>query len=94
MPTDEEIQAVWEKGTVVSPYDARQYRKDACGAWIARSAHGNRNGKLGWEIDHIDPNGGESLNNKRPLQWENNLSKSDGKLVCKVTADGDRNIYR
>jgi hypothetical protein len=38
--------------------------------------------------------GGDELDNLRPLHWENNLSKSDGKLVCVITADGDKNVLK
>jgi hypothetical protein len=85
------IQAVWEKGETIPRYDSSQYRKDQCGAWIIRSKHGDRNSDYGWEIDHITPGGNDALSNLRPLQWENNLSKSDGRLTCPVTANGDRN---
>lgn len=83
------IQKVWDKGQVVSGYDSRIWRKDQCGAWIKRDQYGNRNSQYGWEIDHISPsaNGGKDvLYNLRPLQWKNNSSKSDGRLVCVVTA--------
>lgn len=87
MSFDEDmIQKVWEKGTVVPNYDEDKYRKDQCGAWIQRDKHGDRNHKWGWEIDHIDPDGGDELSNLRPLQWENNVATSDkGKLTCVKT---------
>ena len=95
MVEDEEIQAVWEKGKIVDGQDSKKYRKDECGAWIAREQHGNRKIALGlgWEIHHIDPNGSDTLSNKSPLQWENNLHKSDNKTSCKVTSDGNKNVY-
>ncbi len=94
MTEDEEIQSVWEKGEIVSPNDSAIWRKDACGAWIKKVYYGSRDSTYGWEIDHINPNGGESISNKRPLQWENNLHKSDGKLGCKVTSSGSKNVYQ
>lgn len=95
--TEEQIQKVWEKGKIVANIDPNVYRKDECDAWIARKQYGNRNSVYGWEIDHIRPvsnGGGEELSNLRPLQWENNLSKSDGRLVCIVTADKETNVKK
>jgi len=83
---EEIIQAVWRKGTIIPGYDPSVYRKDACGATIKRIEYGNRDSVYGWEIDHINPNGSDLLNNLQPLQWENNVEKSDnGTLKCVVT---------
>jgi hypothetical protein len=92
--TDEDIQQVWNKGTIISGYDYSLYRQDVCKAWMDRKQYGNRDSILGWEIDHIDPNGGDSLSNLRPLQWKNNATRQDGKLTCPVTSDGNKNIDR
>ena len=83
--SDSDIETVWKKGSVASNNDPGVFRKDQCGAWIKRSEYGNRGSKYGWEIDHITPvssGGGDSLSNLRPLQWENNVATSDGKLKC------------
>ena len=93
--TEDTIQKVWEKGTVASKNDPKDWRKDQCGAWIARNKYGNRDSKYGWEIDHIKPEsagGGDQLSNLRPLQWENNASKQGGRLTCSVTASGKDNV--
>ncbi len=90
--TDEMIQNVWEKGKVVTNNDSSKWRKDECGAWIARNKHGDRDSKYGWEIDHISPGGKDILSNLRPLQWENNVDKSDGRLKCNITSDGTKNV--
>ncbi|GAB1351394.1 hypothetical protein MASR1M12_01240 [Erysipelotrichia bacterium] len=96
MAFDEEtVGKVWEKGTAVPGYDPRVHRKDQCGAWMQFNERGNRNSALGWEIDHITPTssgGGDQLSNLRPLQWENNVSKSDGRLVCVVVSKGNANV--
>jgi hypothetical protein len=93
----EKVQQVWEKGTILSGIDPNVWRKDACGAWINRSAHnGKRENPVDyeWEIDHINPNGGDDLSNLRPLQWKNNLDKAEGRLACPITSEGNHNIQR
>ena len=97
MSWDEEtIEQVWQRGTVVSGNDPNNFRKDSCGAWIQRRMHGNRDTdtNFGWEIDHINPNGGDGLDNLQPLQWKNNLDKSDGRAECNITSNGTQNIER
>ena len=95
--TEEQIQEVWEKATVVPNTDPKVLRKDLCGAWIANIQHGNRNSNFGWEIDHITPEskgGTDELSNLRPLQWENSLSKLKDNLVCAVTSKGMDNVKK
>ena len=78
--SDETIQAVWNKGRVVSGRNAILVRKDIFGSLMSRSEYGNTNSKYGWEIDHIRPvsrNGSDNLSNLQPLQWENNRRKGD-----------------
>lgn len=90
--SDEIIQKVWEKARIVPNNDSNKWRKDECGAWIARDEYGNRNSQYGWEIDHISPGGSDSVSNLRPLQWQNNVDKRDGRLKCNITASGTRNV--
>ena len=92
--TDEIIQKVWDKATVIRNYDEKKFRKDQCKAWIVRNEYGNRKSDYGWEIDHITPvsaGGRDILSNLRPLHWENNLTKSDGRLICTTTSEGVKN---
>lgn len=78
--SDELIQAVWEKGLVQQGFDPNVARKDACGAWMLRNQYGNTDSDFGWEIDHVYPRilgGATVIENLRPMQWQNNLSKGD-----------------
>jgi hypothetical protein len=93
--SDETVQQVWEKGSIVAGYDPEKWRQDDCRAWIDRNAYGNRDTPYGWEIDHIIPEsegGGDGLSNLRPLQWKNNISKEAGRLKCVVSSLGNKNV--
>lgn len=105
MYTSEIIQKVWEKGIIEEGYSAELIRKDACGAWIVRSQYGNLNSPFGWEIDHIYPRSKleklgvseeliDSMVNLRPMQHDNNLSKSDSypSYLISKTAKGEVNV--
>ena len=95
--SEQDIQAVWEKGETIPTYDSNKWRKDKCGAWMTRSEYGNRDSDYGWEIDHITPKedgGTDKIDNLRPLQWENNASKSSGRLVCVVISSGTKNVKK
>ncbi|CQE14508.1 Uncharacterised protein [Yersinia intermedia] len=93
--TEQQIQEVWEKGTIASNNDKNKFRKDQCGAWMSRDKYGNRDSVYGWEIDHIQTvskDGTDAMSNLRPLQWQNNAGRSDGRLTTVVTSEGTNNI--
>lgn len=95
--SEEEKLEVWKKGDVVSGVDSAVWRKDQCGAWINFAKYGERNSDYGWEVDHIKPvskDGGDNLGNLRPLHWKNNAAKSDGRLSCAITSDGNKNVAK
>jgi len=93
--TEQIVQIVWGKGMVVGGANPNLWRKDKCGAWIERQKYGKRDSLYGWEIDHIKPEsegGSDEISNFRPLQWQNNTAKQDGRLECPVIASGNKNI--
>lgn len=98
---------VWEKGQVVTGFNPDLYRKDPCGAWIIWDKYGVQDSIYGWEIDHIFPQAKldkmgfsatliDDLKNLRPMQHENNASKSDDypSYTAAVTSDGNKNINK
>lgn len=88
------VEQVWKKGRIVEGNDPNIWRQDRCGAWMQRLLHGNRNSQYGWEMDHIHAHGPDDVSNLQPLQWENNVDKSDGMLKCNVTSHGINNVKR
>lgn len=96
MWSEDIIQLVWNKATKVEGYNEAKYRKDACGAWIARDKFGQIH-NYGWEVDHIYPQirgGNDNTLNLRALHYKNNRSKADDYPTYKaaVTAHGTLNI--
>lgn len=97
MFTEQIIENVWNRATIVEGYDPNSFRKDCCGAWIVRNAYGNINSPFGWEIDHVYPEskgGGEDAINLRAMQWENNRSKGDDYPTYHVVVQSDGNYNK
>ena len=93
--TELEIQTVWDKGAIAEKINPQKWRKDACGAWIARNYYGDRSSKFGWEIDPAPPGtggGAKDVSKLQPLHWKNAGATNGGKLTCVVTAYGGDNF--
>lgn len=91
----EVVDKVWENHAGMA-----QIAKDVAGARMDRDKYGQTThlGE-GWEIDHIKPiaeGGTDDISNLRPLQWENNRSKSDDYPVwtSSVSSQGYYNIEK
>lgn len=79
MFSEQIIQQVWDKATIVKGYNPNLWRQDFAGAWIRRDAYGTMM-NLGWEIDHLCPTskgGSDDIDNLNALHWKNNRKKGD-----------------
>lgn len=96
---EEKINQIWDKGRPVDGVDSSKFRKDACGAWIARNKFGNRDSDFGWDIDYIYPQsmgGDKNPENLRPLNIQNIVSKADSypSYISCFTSKGQDNIRK
>lgn len=105
--TNELKRSVWEKAQIVEGFNSDMYRKDPCGAWIAWDKYGVQDSVYGWEVDHIypqslleergfDEDAINDIRNLRPMQHENNASKSNDypSYTAVITSDGNKNVCK
>lgn len=72
------LESIWNRAMEMEGLDPKLFRKDACGAVMARSQYGMRDSNFGWEIDHVYPiamGGDDNIENLRAMQWQNVESK-------------------
>ena len=94
--SEDKLNQIWEKATIVNESEKNVWRKDHAGAWISKAQYGQETG-YGWEVDHAKPEskgGSDHINNLVPLQWRNNRTKGDDypEFKTSVTSDGNKNI--
>lgn len=102
---DEEIRKqLWRKMSSAG-LDDSMYRLDSCGALMQWDKYSDRDCDYGWEIDHVVPkailikkevpeNEIDDEDNLRPMQWQNNDSKSADypEYHAVVKYEGGKNI--
>jgi 5-methylcytosine-specific restriction endonuclease McrA len=79
MPSQKQIDQVWDKAKPVRGKNPDVWRKDAEGNLIRKPSFGTH-GEFGWEIDHKKPvakGGTDNPRNLQPLHWQENREKSD-----------------
>ena len=75
--SNEQLKAIFVKGTIIPGKDKDLYRKDAAGNEIYFPSYGKETEK-GWEVDHEFPKakgGSNRLSNLQPLQSSENAKK-------------------
>jgi 5-methylcytosine-specific restriction endonuclease McrA len=97
--SEKQINDVWESAIIVIEYSKNEWRKDYAGAWINKNQYGNHDSSHGWDIDHAKPlakDGADNISNWVPLQWENNLKKSDNypNFQTGISSEGNKNIIK
>ena len=94
--SEELIEAVWQKATIIPNNNPNEFRQDYAGAWIRRDEYGKAS-PYGWEIDHLLPlskGGSDDIENLLPLQHQNYTRKCDNypRWSTAVSADGINNV--
>ncbi len=89
---DDQIAAIWDKAAPQGTANERNgFRKDICGAWIRAGSYGDEKGGYGWVAGVMLPNFPERNARWQPFHWQN-VPTSQQSWVCRVQADGKRNI--
>lgn len=97
MFTEEQVERIWQKATIMPNNNPDVFRQDYAGAWIMRDQYGRRDSAYGWEIDHCKPlsqGGTDAEENLYPLHWENNAEKGDNypNWKLKITSVENSNV--
>jgi len=87
------VDSVWDKGKAIEGIDKNMFRLDACGALMFKGqsvVHSDN----GWVMSRIDPNGDDSIENLRPMNWINDFYKGNDypSYLSKVRFDGVYNV--
>lgn len=95
--TQEILGTIWNKAAEMEGLDSSLFRKDACGAVIARSQYGMKDSNFGWDVDYVYPvelGGDDNIENLRAMQWQNVESKGSDFPVYKsaVSFKGFENV--
>lgn len=85
--SEEVVALVWEKAQAFSGRDRNHWRKDQCGAWIARDQYGNAASEFGWKIEAVSPEPSGQVENLRPFHHANRFDIATGEAHCSVKAD-------
>lgn len=91
------LESIWNRAMEMEGLDSNLFRKDACGAVMARSQYGMRDSNFGWEVDYVYPiemGGDDNIENLRAMQWQNVESKGSDFPVYKsaVSFKGFENV--
>ena len=91
--TEELINEVWNKGTIVPNVNPESYRKDEYGAWIRRCRYNETNFPLsfGWSLREVHLPDGKT--EYKPFQWQNAIYIAGKDSRQRVTSEGFYNKY-
>ena len=99
MFTEEQIEAVWQKASIMPNNDPNVFRQDYAGAWIKRDQYDRSDTKYGWTINFNKPikdGGTEELSNCYPLHWRNAQAKGDNypSWTLVLSSEENKNIEK
>ena len=81
------VEEVWKKAQAFSGRDRNHWRKDQCGAWIARDQYDNATSEFGWKIAAVSPEPSGQIENLRAFHHANRFDIANGEAHCAVKAD-------